>query len=128
MASVGGMRHAHTVEQVRAAGQQVDACVTGNGEILSPGVDLAAYRVVQEGLTNARKHGGGAARLQVARQRSGVTIEITDDGAPVTDDDDARVLAPGSPAAFDHRRLNRAARTATGRPLRVLAADPPARE
>jgi signal transduction histidine kinase len=67
------------LEQVRAAGQQVDACVSGDGASLSPGVDLAAYRVVQEALTNARKH-GGAARLQIARQRSGVTIEVIDDG------------------------------------------------
>lgn len=76
------------LDQLRAAGQRIDACVTGDAESLSPGVDLAAYRVVQEALTNARKHGGGAARLQIARQRSGITIEVTDEGAGPSDEPD----------------------------------------
>lgn len=42
------------------AGQRVDFDVSGNAVELAPGLDLTAYRIVQEGLTNARKHAPGA--------------------------------------------------------------------
>ena len=69
------------VEQVRAAGLPVDVVVEGEPKRLSPGVDLAAYRVVQEALTNALKH-AGAARAQVSIRYGADALElaVTNDG------------------------------------------------
>ena len=48
---------------------------------LPPGVDLSAYRIVQEALTNALKHAGPArARVAVRYGRDEVELEISDDG------------------------------------------------
>lgn len=55
------------LQAVRAAGADVTHDVDGRPRRLSPGVDLAAYRVVQESLTNATKHAPGAP----------VTVELT---------------------------------------------------
>ena len=46
------------VQEFRATGFTVDTVIRGTPAPLSPAVDLAAYRVVQESLTNARKHAG----------------------------------------------------------------------
>ena len=69
------------VEQVRAAGLPVEIVVEGEPKRLSPGVDLAAYRVVQEALTNALKH-AGAARAQVSIRYGTDALElaVTNDG------------------------------------------------
>ena len=56
------------VDRARAAGLPVDVHVDGRLEALSPGLDLVAYRVVQEALTNAIKHAG------LARARVNVTV------------------------------------------------------
>jgi signal transduction histidine kinase len=52
------------VEQVRSSGLPVDLRVHGVGPV-PPGVDLSAYRIVQEALTNVLKHGGPQARATV---------------------------------------------------------------
>jgi signal transduction histidine kinase len=70
------------VAQVRDAGMPVDLRIEGEPRPLAPGIDLSAYRIVQEALTNALKHAGPArARVIVRYGRSELDIEIADDGA-----------------------------------------------
>ena len=53
---------------------------------LPPGVDLAAYRIVQEALTNALKHAGPASAQVVVRYRAEeVELDISDDGRGAVD-------------------------------------------
>jgi signal transduction histidine kinase len=80
----GAARVPALVERVRAAGLNVELTVTGARD-LSPGVDLAAYRVVQEALTNVIKHAGTARAAVVLEYRpDDLLITVTDDGRPVT--------------------------------------------
>ena len=70
------------VERVRAAGLSVELTVTG-GRDLPPSVDLAAYRVVQEALTNVIKHAGTArAAVVLEYWPDDLLITVTDDGRP----------------------------------------------
>ncbi len=70
------------IGQVREAGLPVELHVEGEPEPLPPGVDLSAYRIVQEALTNTLKHAGPAhARVTVRYRNDEVELEITDDGA-----------------------------------------------
>jgi signal transduction histidine kinase len=72
--------------QVRGAGVSVDARVEGEPCPLPAGVDLAAYRIVQEALTNVRRHAPGAsARVRVAYGPQAVEIEVDDDGSGAGD-------------------------------------------
>jgi signal transduction histidine kinase len=67
--------------QARAAGLPVELAVEGEPSALPKGVDLAAYRIVQEALTNARKHAGPArAHVVVRYGKEALELEITDDG------------------------------------------------
>ena len=71
----------HLVEQVRAAGLPVDVSIEGDPVELPPGVDLSAYRIVQEALTNALKHAGPArARVRLRYAADGLDVEVSDDG------------------------------------------------
>ncbi len=85
------------VERVRATGLAVQVEVEGDGEgdaaPVPPGVDLSAYRIVQEGLTNVIKHAGpGArARVHIGYSPTQLTVTVADDGvgdAPGPDDAD----------------------------------------
>lgn len=68
-------------EQVRAAGLPVALDVVGGPVPVPPGVDVSAYRIVQEALTNVLKHAGPAsARVRVVYGASELEIEISDDG------------------------------------------------
>jgi len=68
-------------DQVRAAGLPVQLHITGEPAPLPPGVDVSAYRIVQEALTNALKHAGPArALVKVSYQPTDLDIEILDDG------------------------------------------------
>ncbi|RST19412.1 two-component sensor histidine kinase [Streptomyces sp. WAC05374] len=68
----------------RNAGLPVELARTDQGTALPAAVDLAAYRIVQEALTNVRKHAGPDARAEVSVLRVGRTLEVTvlDDGVP----------------------------------------------
>jgi signal transduction histidine kinase len=73
---VGGL-----VDQVRAAGLETELTVEGDPVELQPGLDLTAYRIVQEALTNALKHASPPrARVVVRYARDTLDLEITNDG------------------------------------------------
>jgi signal transduction histidine kinase len=79
------------VEQAAAAGLPVQLSITGEPIALPAGLDIAAYRIVQESLTNAAKHAAGATVTATVHYLDGaVEIEVTDDGRA----DAARVPAP----------------------------------
>ncbi|MEU8954043.1 sensor histidine kinase [Streptomyces sp. NPDC048518] len=72
------------VERVRAGGVPVELRVTGAPRPLAPGVELCAYRVVQEALTNVLKHARGAsATVELAYRRRHIEVAVTDDGEGV---------------------------------------------
>jgi signal transduction histidine kinase len=70
------------IDQVRVAGMPVEVMVSGSApESLSPGVNLSAYRIVQEALTNVLKHGGGApTRVAMTFGDDGLDLAVTDSG------------------------------------------------
>ena len=68
-------------ESVRAAGLPVRLVVDGDGAALPAAVDVSAYRIVQEALTNVLKHAGSArAEVSIGYVDDSVMIEVTDDG------------------------------------------------
>jgi signal transduction histidine kinase len=70
------------VERVRSSGLPVEVAVEGQPVELPPGVDLSAYRIVQEALTNALKHAGPArARVLIRYAVDELAIEISDTGS-----------------------------------------------
>ncbi len=70
------------VARARAAGLPVTVTVTGATRPLPPDVDQAAYRIVQEALTNVSRH-AGLAQASVCLQYTpeGLTVQIDDDGS-----------------------------------------------
>ncbi|MFF4701870.1 sensor histidine kinase [Streptomyces sp. NPDC001288] len=76
----------HRLEELadtfRNAGLQVEVARADQGTTLPAAVDLAAYRIIQEALTNVRKHAGPEAKAEVSVVRVGPHIEVTvlDDG------------------------------------------------
>jgi signal transduction histidine kinase len=69
------------VDRLRGAGILVDVETDGDLDDLPAGVDLAAYRIVQEALTNVLKHAGPATACVVVRSAGGaVDVEVRDDG------------------------------------------------
>jgi len=70
------------LEQARAAGLAVELRVEGEPAPLPPPLDLTAYRILQEGLTNVRKH-AAAHRVEVVirYRRDAIGVEVSDDGA-----------------------------------------------
>jgi signal transduction histidine kinase len=77
------------VERTRYAGLDLSTHVTGTPEPLPPGVELAAYRVVQESVTNVVRH-SGADRAEVAVEHRPGRLVVT------VDDDGSGVGGPGS--------------------------------
>jgi signal transduction histidine kinase len=70
------------IEQMREAGLRTQLWLEGEQRDLPPGIDLAAYRLVQEALTNSLRHAGPAARawVTVRQEPSELTVHIEDDG------------------------------------------------
>jgi signal transduction histidine kinase len=70
------------VESFRRAGLEVSVHEEGQPKALPPGVDLTAYRIIQEALTNVTKHAAtGSAHVSLAWDRDRVTITVADEGA-----------------------------------------------
>jgi signal transduction histidine kinase len=70
------------VEQVREGGLDVDLQINGRAHKLPPGPALAAYRIVQESLTNVLKHAGPTSRawVRLTWQSDALEIDVVDDG------------------------------------------------
>jgi signal transduction histidine kinase len=78
------------IEQARAGGLDVSLDEEGERRLVPPGVDLAAYRIVQEALTNARKHAGAvAAHVRVRYLDGSVEVEVTNAPGAVANGDGA---------------------------------------
>jgi signal transduction histidine kinase len=69
------------IGQVREAGLPVEVEIVGESRPLSPGVDLAAYRIIQEALTNTLKHArASTARVRLAYRDHELEVQVEDDG------------------------------------------------
>jgi signal transduction histidine kinase len=70
------------VENFRNAGLPVSVTVTGSPRELAPGLDLTAYRLVQEGLTNTLRHASSPGRVEVSidYQPDRIELAVRDDG------------------------------------------------
>jgi signal transduction histidine kinase len=82
LAPVPGLdRLGELLEHVRATGQRVELTVTGDARPLDPGVELTAYRIVQEALTNSLKHApDGYVSVAIRYEPAALEIEVVDDG------------------------------------------------
>ncbi|MFE2761224.1 sensor histidine kinase [Streptomyces halstedii] len=75
------------VEQAAGAGLTVTVTTDGDRTPLPPGTDLAAFRIVQEALTNVVRHSGSrTAQVRLAYRDGGLALRIEDEG-PATGDD-----------------------------------------
>lgn len=82
------------VGQVQEAGLPVQLDIVGEPVALPPGLDLSAYRIVQEALTNALKHAGPArANVLVGYGEDELAIDVRDDGSGAGSVSDGHGLA-----------------------------------
>ncbi len=77
-----GLGQIHLLADTMAgAGLEVDVRVEGDPGLVPPGVDVSAYRIVQEALTNVLRHADAArATVRIEHSATGLAIEVTDDG------------------------------------------------
>ena len=77
-----GLRQLNAVvEQFSESGLPVELSIEGEAKPLPPGVDLSAYRIMQEALTNTLKHAGSThARMAVRYRDDEIELEVVDDG------------------------------------------------
>lgn len=68
-------------ERFRATGIDVELAMSGGGATLAPGIEMTVYRVCQEALTNALRHGGGRVTMAVDLMPDAVEIAVLDDGS-----------------------------------------------
>ena len=84
------------VDTIRDAGLAVTCHVSGLVTELPPGVDLTAYRIVQEALTNALRHApGAAASVRVTCEPALVTVEVSNTARPAPPPPGTAPAAPG---------------------------------
>jgi signal transduction histidine kinase len=69
-------------ERHRASGLAVEVRLDGRPRPLPRGVDQAAYRILQESLTNAARHGAGTAEVSVRFDETELTLSVTNPAAP----------------------------------------------
>jgi signal transduction histidine kinase len=99
------------IGRVSAAGLPVELRISGEPRLLSPGADLAAFRVVQEGLTNVLRHAGRAATTVGVEWGEELVIMVSDDGTG---------SAPGDWIAADRNGSHHRADGGNGVPGRGL--------
>jgi len=86
----------HLVARARAAGLPVTVTVTGAQRPLPPDVDQAAYRIVQEALTNVSRHAGDAsASVHLHYTPQTFSIQVDDDGEGADTSTGTRPSGPG---------------------------------
>lgn len=93
------------IRRVRQAGTAVDVDIRGTQRALPGGVELSAYRIVQEALTNVVKHARtDRCRIRLGYAADALTIEVTDDGvgAGARASDQNTVTDPDAPAGRGH--------------------------
>jgi signal transduction histidine kinase len=74
------------VADARAAGVPVEVAVEGEPVPLPPGLDLAAYRIIQEALTNVRKHApGGCVTARLRYGDTDVEVSVENTGGPTSE-------------------------------------------
>jgi signal transduction histidine kinase len=97
LAPAPGLAGVHRlVAEVAAAGVRIDVRTEGDLAAVPAGVSLAAYRIVQEALTNVVRHVGPTqVRLTVSVDRDRVRLEVNDDG-------DGRPATAAAPAGTGH--------------------------
>ena len=70
------------IDRNRTAGLDVSVTIRGEHGALSPGVDQAAYRILQEALTNALRHGEGSAEIEVTFEARAIHLKVTNPTRP----------------------------------------------
>ncbi|MFD6290353.1 sensor histidine kinase [Streptomyces sp. NPDC060205] len=89
------------IESFHRAGLEVSVHQEGTARPLPPGVDLTAYRIVQEALTNVTKHSGTrSARVRLDWHRDRVTVTVADDGGGARAVPSASAAPDGPPPGF----------------------------
>ncbi|MEU5943831.1 histidine kinase [Micromonospora sp. NPDC047548] len=80
------------IDQLRSTGMRIELHVDGVPAAVPAAVDLSAYRIVQEALTNTLKHAGpgAGAVLRLAFEPAWLRVEVTDDGTGLADGADGR--------------------------------------
>jgi signal transduction histidine kinase len=72
------------LEEVRSAGLPVSLEVTGEPRPLPQAVDVSAYRVLQEALSNVLRHAGPVpTAVSLRHEAAGLVVQVEDDGPPV---------------------------------------------
>jgi signal transduction histidine kinase len=85
------------VEQVGRAGLEVELVVEGTETALPAGIDLSAYRIVQEALTNALRHGAsGRARVLVRYGERDLELRVWNEGSPAQGNGSPPVAEPAT--------------------------------